>query len=94
MEITTTSKFGPTSGPKEKYFSRFEKYFNSLTDDQLQEIVSESADRIRFFAPEDDLTREFQIRVKNFFAEFRSSNTSFQRGDYLEFSNVLMVSIQ
>jgi hypothetical protein len=92
FEASFASKFGPTSGPKEKFFARFETFFNSLMEDQLADIINEGAERIRLLAPEDDLTREFQARVKNFFTEFLASSSSFQRGDYQEFARLVMVS--
>jgi trans-2-enoyl-CoA reductase len=90
FEAATKDKLGPTSGPKEKYFSRFEEYFNKLSEAEKEDILKDAADKIRLLAPEDDLKREFQIRVKNFFTEFTASS-SFQRGDYQEFCRIVMV---
>ena len=34
MGAAIALKLGPTSGPREKYFTKFEKYFNNLTEEK------------------------------------------------------------
>jgi hypothetical protein len=86
-------KLGPSSGPKDKVFGRFEQWFNSLTEEEIEEIVAEAASRIELLAPEDEVTHDFQSRSREFFANFfaASSTSGFQRGDYLEFARIVMV---
>ena len=91
LEAAIVSKLGPTPGPKEKYFSKFKSYFNTLSDEEKEKIVTEAAAHIGLLTPEDDVTKEFHARSKAFFTEFMASDNSFQRGDYLEFARIVMV---
>ena len=91
VEAAVVEKLGPTSGPTEKYFSRFEAYFNSLTKEEKVEISAEGPTRIAQVAPEDDVTREFLDATKTFFSDFMAQENAFQRGDYLEFARLIMV---
>ena len=38
MEAAVAEKLGPSSGPREKYFARFETYFNGLTEEEREAI--------------------------------------------------------
>ena len=69
VEAAVVEKLGPTSGPTEKYFSRFEAYFNSLTKEEKVEISAEGPTRVAQVAPEDEVTREFLDATKTFFSE-------------------------
>ena len=87
-----TLKLGPTFGPREKYFVRFEAYFNALTKTEVEEIRSQATERIALFSPEDDVTREFLESTKAFFTSFMAESNGFQRDDYLEFARMIMVN--
>ena len=91
MEAAVVEKLGPTSGPREKYFAKFETYFNSLEEADKNTIVREAIDRIEIFAPEDEVTRSFQAATKAFFINFMVSEPSFQRRDNLEFAHLVML---
>ena len=54
-----TQKLGPTSGPTEKYFARFESYFNSLKKEEVEEIRMAATARLELLSPEDEVTAEF-----------------------------------
>ena len=88
MEAAIVEKLGPTSGPTEKYFARFESYFNGLTKEEKEVIQTEAHGRIAFVSAEDAVTREFLEATKAFFANYGGS---FQRGDYKEFARLVKV---
>jgi hypothetical protein len=46
MEAAIVEKLGPTSGPREKYFAKFETYFNTLEKEEKAKISAESTERI------------------------------------------------
>ena len=91
MEAAIAEKLGPTSGPRKKYFAKFEMYFNSLEEADKNTIVREAIDRIEILAPEDEVTRSFQAATKAFFINFMVSEPSFQRRDNLEFAHLVML---
>ena len=93
MEAAVVEKLGPTTGPREKTFPTFETFFNSLSEEEKAEIKAEAADRVTQVAPEDEVTRDFFEATKAFFTNFMAEERPFQRGDYLEFARLIMVSI-
>ena len=88
MEAAVVEKLGPTSGPREKYFARFEAYFNGLKEEEKEEIRSGAGDQLTMIAAEDDVTREFCDATKTFFSSFTGA---YQRGDYYEFARLVKV---
>ena len=92
MEAAVVEKLGPTTGPREKTFTTFETYFNSLSKEEKEEISAEAADRVGQVSPEDEVTRDFFEATKAFFTNFMEEERPFQRGDYLEFARLIMVS--
>ena len=88
-----TEKLGPTSGPREKYFVRFESFFNSLSKEEVEEIRRQAPSRVALFSPEDDITREFLESTRVFFSSFMAESNGFQRDDYLEFARMIMVKV-
>ena len=88
MEAAVAEKLGPTTGPREKYFARFESYFNNLTEEEREVIRTNAADRRPLVGDEDEVTREFMEATKSFFANY---GNSFQRGDYKEFARLVKV---
>ena len=88
MEAAIVEKLGPTTRPREKYFARFESYFNALSEDDREAIRTGASDRKEFVADEDEVTREFLEATKTFFANY---GDSFQRGDYKEFARLVKV---
>ena len=91
LQAAMEQKMGPTSGPREKYFTRFEEYFNSLSEEEVEEIRVDAPSRLGLFSSEDDVTKEFLESTKTFFTTFMSEANGFQRDDYLEFANLIMV---
>ena len=91
MEAAVATKLGPSTGPREKYFTRFATYFNSLDQEEKEKIYAEAADRIKLLAAEDEITRQFIEATKSFFSQFMAENNEFQRGDYLELARLIMV---
>ena len=81
-------KLGPTSGPREKYFARFQTYFNNLEEEEKETIRLDAPNRLGLVAAHDDVTREFLEATKAFFSAFTGG---YQRGDYLEFSCLIKV---
>ena len=53
VEAAITLKLGAISGPMEPIYSRFEKYFDALTEEELEEVMREVPDRTLFLSPED-----------------------------------------
>ena len=90
MEAAIVEKLGPTTGPTEKYFARFQSYFNSLETAEKEVIRAEANGRLAFVAPEDEVSREFLEATKAFFANY---GDSYQRGDYMEFARLVKVYI-
>ena len=86
-----TEKLGPTSGPCEKYFMRFEVYFNALTKEEAEEIRLGASQRASLLSPEDEVTKEFIESTRAFFSSFMAEKRGFQRDDYLEFARMIMV---
>ena len=93
MEAAVVEKLGPTSGPREKYFAKFETYFNSLDEEEKAKIAAESTERIGLVSPEDDVTRQFHAEATAFFTEFLAQDNAFQRGDYQELARLITVRI-
>ena len=89
METAIVEKLGPTSGPTEKYFARFQSYFNGLSKEEKEVIAAEAKGRVAFVAAEDEVTREFLEATKAFFANY---GDTYQRGDYQEFARLIKVS--
>jgi len=52
------------SGPKEKYFTRFQEWFNYLTEEK-QKINDEAITKIQLLSPEDEVTRNFKSTNKS-----------------------------
>ena len=88
MEAAVVDKLGPTSGPREKYFARFETYFNGLTREEKEVIRSDADARLGIVGAEDEVTREFLEATKAFFASYSGM---YQRGDYKEFAGLIKV---
>ena len=86
-----TQKLGPTLGPTEKYFTRFESYFNSMKKEEVEEIRKGATARLNLLSPEDEVTKEFFESSHAFFANFMSKSNGFQRDDYGEFAHLIMV---
>ena len=89
IEAAIVQKLGPTSGPTEKYFLRFQTYFNDLSKEQKEVIAEEAKGRIAFVAAEDEVTRDFLEATNAFFANY---GDKYQRGDYMEFARLIKVS--
>ena len=81
-------KLGPTTGPREKYFARFETHFNGLTKDAKEAIRSDANARLGMVGAEDEVTRDFLEATKSFFASYSGA---YQRGDYKEFAGLIKV---
>ena len=92
MGAAITLKLGPTSGPREKYFTKFEKYFNNLTEEEKEHILEDANEKVKLLAPKDEVTSEFHQRVKKLFSSFFETKHSFQREDYLELARIVLVS--
>ena len=86
-----TQKLGPTSGPSEKYFTRFQSYFNSLAKEEVEKVRVEATACVGLLSPEDEVTREFMESTKAFFTGFMQESRGFQRDDYREFARLIMV---
>ena len=87
MEAAVVDKLSPTSGPREKYFARFETYFNGLTNKEKEVIRSDANARLGMVGAEDEV-REFLEATKAFFASYSGM---YQRGDYKEFAGLIKV---
>ena len=90
MEAAVAEKLGPTSGPRKKYFARFQTYFNDLAEEEKEAIRLDAPNHLRQVGDEDDVTREFLDATKAFFSTFVEC---YQRGDYLEFSRLIKVKV-
>ena len=94
-ECAIEDKLGPTSGPTEKYFTRFEAYFNKLSTEEREAIRADAVSRRdNLLRAEDDVTREFMESTRAFFTAFMSQANGFQRDDYREFARMIMVIIE
>ena len=91
LEKAITVKLGPTSGPREKYFARFESYFNTLEKDEKEKIRGEAPTRLNLLSAEDDVTRECFEATRTFFTNFTKEANGYQRNDYKEFAELIMV---
>ena len=91
LEKAIAVKLGPSSGPREKYFARFESFFNSMNDEEKEKIRTDAPTRRNLLSAEDDVTREFFESTRSFFSDFMSEANGFQRDDYLEFARLIMV---
>ena len=91
LQAAIVAKLGPSSGPTEKYFARFQEYFNSLTEEEVEEIRLNASSRADFLKEEDDVTREMLDATREFFRSFMSKSNGFQRDDYLEMACLIMV---
>ena len=89
-ELAVEVKLGPSSGPREKYFARFESNFNSLTEEEKETIRVDAPNHIGIVAAEDGITRQFLDATRSFFSQFMAEARPFQRGDYLEFARLIM----
>ena len=92
MEAAIVAKLGPTSGPTEKYFARFEAYFNSLDSETKSQILKNASVALDVLSVEDSLVEEFRDATREFFRQFMSKPNSFQRGDYLELARLVTVN--
>ena len=92
MGAVITLKLGPTSRPREKYFTKFEKYFNNLTEEEKAHILEDANEKVKLLASKDKVTSEFHQKVKKLFSSFFETKHSFQRGDYLELARKMLVS--
>ena len=90
LQAAMTEKLGPSSGPTEKYFERFQTYFNSLSTDD-REAIRKEASSSTYLKPEDDFSEELFQSTRDFFADFMARKNGFQRDDYREFANLIMV---
>lgn len=90
IEASVVVKLGATSGPREKYFARFETYYNSLSPEEKTKIIADATKMLGLLSPEDDITREFLAATHSFFTGFMASGNGFQRGDYLELARLIM----
>ena len=80
-----TEKLGPSLGPTEKYFERFQTYFNSLSRDEREGIRLGASSCVEWLSPTDDITKEM------FFSHFIAKSNGFQRDDYRELARLIMV---
>ena len=92
IKETEFSRVGPTSGPCEKYFARFETFFNALSEEEKAESVSESPRHFQLLEPEDQVTRDLREATRVFFTEFLARENGDLRGDYKELAHLVMVS--
>ena len=92
LHAAVVEKLGPTSGPSEKYFTRFQTYYNALSDEEKEKIKGEALQQaINLLAPEDDITAEFKEASTSFFSAFATADHSYDRGDYKECSLLIRV---
>ena len=84
------TKLGPTTGPTDKLFQRFAKWWDSLTDEDFAELEADAPNRAKMFDAEDDVTREMRAKTVEFLREFRATE-NFQRGDYREYALLVQV---
>ena len=92
-EQAVRTKLGPTSGPTDKLFLRFAKWWDSLTDDDFAKLEAEAANRAKILNAEDEVTREMREMTTEFLREFQENEAtaSFQRGDYREYALLVQV---
>ena len=83
--------FFTTEGPKDSLYARFEKFWATLTDEDIEDIKREAVKRRKEVAPSDDLTKELAKRVLALLALLFSLDHGFQRGDYLEVARLVQV---
>ena len=94
LQAAIVEKLGPTSGPNEKYNSRFEEFFNTMEAEEKEKIRADAPNRRDgLFKFEDDVTQEFLESTREFFYNFMSEANGFQRDDYGEFANLIMVRV-
>ena len=72
------------------FFSKFEQFFNQLSNDEKDEIFEAAKDKVNLCAPEDDVTSKFRNITTIFLSQF-SESTAFQRGDYQELFKLVKV---
>ena len=91
LQTAMTEKLGPTTGPTEKYFDRFQSYFNSLSTEEFEEIRLGASSCFEFLSPTDDLGKEFFECTRVFFTDFMAKRNGFRRDDYRELARLIMV---
>ena len=84
--------FFPTEGPKESLYARFEKFWATLSDEDIELIKREAVERRKEVAPSDDLTKELAKRILALLSFLFSLDHGFQRGDYLGLARLVQVS--
>ena len=83
--------FFPTEGPKESLYARFEKFWATLSDEDIEAIKREAVERRKEVAPSDDLTKEWAKQVLALLSFLFSLDHGFQRGDYLGLARLVLV---
>ena len=91
LQTAMTEKLGPSSGPTEKYFERFQTYFNSLSTDEREGIRLGASSCVEWLSPTDDITKEMFGSTREFFSHFMAKSNGFQRDDYRELARLIMV---
>ena len=91
-EAACETKLGPTTGPREKCFTRFQTHFNSLSREEKEEIRRNAVAARSIVGIEDDVTRDFFEATRSFFEQFESECDSYKRGDFKEFARLVMVN--
>ena len=92
LQAAIVKKLGPTSGPNEKYNTRFEEFFNTMEAEEVEKIRVDAPNRQGLFSGEDDVSCEFLESTRTFFSHFMSETNKFQWDDYGEFAKLIMVS--
>ena len=83
--------FFQTDGPKDSLYARFEKFWATLTDEDIECIKKEAIEKRREVAPSDNLTEEWAKRILALLAFLFSLDHGFQRGDYLALARLIQV---
>ena len=85
--------FFATEGPKDSLYARLEKFWATLSDEDLEDIKKEAFEKRREVAPDDELTDEFAERILALLSFLFSLDHGFQRGDYLGLARLIQVSM-
>ena len=85
--------FFPTEGPKDGLYARFEKFWATLSDQDIEDIKKEAFEKRREVKQDDELTKEWAKRILDLLAFLFSLDHGFQRGDYLALARLIQVSI-
>ena len=91
LQAAMAEKLGPSSGPTEKYFERFQTYFNSLSMDDREGIRLGASSCAEYLSPTDDVGKEMFKSTQDFFSHFMAKSNGFQRDDYCKLACLIMV---